>query len=132
MFDHDAVFLKTKFVGNVCYGRLTDQIRVKISFQTGTVSEHYDRLKVMLLNRNEGIIDSVVLKFEDLWGRKLVRNPNFPNGVSPHIWRDRENIDWYVYHPTKTDYQQVASAVRTYLEVFQEPAEEQQPEQTMY
>ena len=28
MFDHDAVFLNAKFVGNVCYGRLTDQIRV--------------------------------------------------------------------------------------------------------
>lgn len=29
MFDHDAVFPNAKFVGNVCYGRLTDQIRVK-------------------------------------------------------------------------------------------------------
>ena len=41
------------------------------------------------------------------------------------------DVDWYVYQPTKTDYQQAVSAVRTYLEVFQEPAEELQPGQKM-
>ena len=84
MFDHDAVFPKTKFAGNACYGRLTDQIRVKIHFQTGMVADHYDRLKVTLLNRNEGVIDTVALKFQDLWGMKKVSNPNFREGIS-HI-----------------------------------------------
>ena len=70
MFDHDAVFPHTRFVGNACYGRLTDQIRVKICFQTGRIADQYDRLNVTLLNRNEGVIDSMVLKFQDIWGRK--------------------------------------------------------------
>lgn len=131
IFDHDAVFPNAKFVGNVCYGRLTDQIRVKIHFQTGMLADQYDRLKVTLLNRNEGVIDSMVLKFADLWGRKPVRNPNFPEGIFPHIWRDGTNVDWYVYHPTKADYQQAASAVQMYLEVFQEPAERPQLGQKM-
>jgi hypothetical protein len=131
MFDHDAVFPNAKFVGNVCYGRLTDQIRVKIYFKTGMFADRYDRLKVTLLNRNEGVIDSMVLKFADLWGRKTVRNPNFREGIFSYIWCDGADVDWYVYQPTKTDYQQAASAVRTYLEVFQEPAEELQPGQKM-
>ena len=45
----DAVFEDVKFVGNTCYGRLTDNIRVKINFQTGISADNYDRLKVTLL-----------------------------------------------------------------------------------
>lgn len=131
MFDHDAVFSKTKFAGNACYGRLTDRIRVKIHFQTGMVADHYDRLKVTLLNRNEGVIDTVTLKFQDLWGMKKVSNPNFPKGIFPHLWRDGNNVDWYVYHPTETDYRELTDAVKTYLEVFLEPSEELQPGQKM-
>lgn len=131
MFDHDAVFPQARFVGNACYGRLTDQIRVKIHFQTGMVADNYDRLKVTLLNRDEGVIDSMVLKFRDLWGMKKVSNPNFSEGVYAHLWNDGNKVDWYVYRPTEQDYQQLTEAVRTYLEVFQEPAEEMQMRQKM-
>lgn len=131
MFDYDAVFPHTKFVGNACYGRLTDQIRVKICFQTGRIADQYDRLKVALLNRNEGVIDSMVLKFQDVWGVKKVSNPNFREGVSAHLWRDGNAVDWYVYHPTEADCQKLAGAVKTYLEVFQEPVEELQPGQNI-
>ena len=68
LFDHDKLFSDVRFVGNTCYGRLTDQIRVKVSFQTGIVADRYDRLKITLLNRNEGPIDSLVLRFYDFWG----------------------------------------------------------------
>ena len=131
MFDHDAVFPHTRFVGNACYGRLTDQIRVKICFQTGRIADQYDRLNVTLLNRNEGVIDNMVLKFQDIWGRKKVSNPNFREGVFAHLWKDGNAVDWYVYHPTEADYQKLAGAVKTYLEVFQEPAEELNQGQNM-
>lgn len=62
LFDHDKLFSDVRFVGNTCYGRLTDQIRVKANFQTGIVANQYDRLKITLLNRNEGPIDSLVLR----------------------------------------------------------------------
>ena len=80
LFGGDKLFAHTRIVGNTCYGRLTDDIRVKINFQTGIVASHYDRLKVTLLNRNEGVIDNMVLRFRDLWGIKQVSNPNFREG----------------------------------------------------
>ena len=70
LFGTGASFSEPRFVGNCCYGRLTDQIRVKINFQTGMVADHYDRLKVTLLNRNEGTIDSMVVKFGDVGSEK--------------------------------------------------------------
>lgn len=131
LFDHNAVFADVKFVGNTCYGRLTDNIRVKINFQTGRIADHYDRLNVTLLNRSEGQIDSMVIRFHDLWGNKQTSNLNFREGVSPHIWQDGNKADWYVYHPNKTDYRQLSEAVGTYLSVFQEPVQGQQMGQNM-
>ena len=116
MFCNDEIMQNVKIVGNTCYGRLTDQIRVKINFSTGMVADNYDRLKVTLLNRNEGVIDNIVFKFGEIWGKK--------NDIIPHLWRDDSEVDWYIYHPTKQDYRKLVDAVRTYLCVFREPMEE--------
>lgn len=131
LFDHDAVFQNTRFVGNACYGRLTDSIRVKIRFSTCGYADNYEALQITLLNRNEGPIDSMMLHFRDLWGKKPTSNPNFKDGVVPHLLADRGKVDWYVYHPGKTDYRQLAEAVGTYLSVFQEPVQEQLQGQNM-
>lgn len=121
LFDHDTVFADARFVGNACYGRLTDNIRVKINFVTCGIMDNYEALKVTLLNRNEGQIDSMTLRFRDLWGIKKVNNPNFRNGVSPYIWTYNGRTEWYAYQPNRADYNQLAEAVNTYVEVFQEP-----------
>lgn len=118
-------------VGNACYGRLTDNIRVKVNFQTGGIADHYDRLKVTLLNRNEGIIDSMVLTFQDVLGIKKTSNPNFRDGVNPHIWSYGRETKWYVYQPGEADYKKMSEAVNTYLEVFKEPVETMQMGQRM-
>lgn len=103
----------------------------QINFQTGMVADHYDRLKVTLLNRNEGMIDSMVVKFGDVWGLKKTTNPNFRDGVNPHIWSYGKEIGWYVYQPGKEDYKVLSEAIKTYLQVFQEPEETMQMGQKM-
>lgn len=50
----------------------------------------------------------------------MVNNPNFRDGVIPHIWDDYGKADWYVYHPTRQDYEVLSDAVSDYLEVFQD------------
>lgn len=126
LFDHDKLFSNTRFFGNLCYGRLTDQIRVKINFETGIMAGRYDRLRITLINRNEGPIDSAILHFKDIWGMKETSNPNFPGGISPYLWDSYGKVDWYVYSPTKTDYKKLFESARDYLEVFQEPEHQQQ------
>lgn len=125
LFEKNAVLSNVRFVGNVCYGRLNDDVRVKIRFDTGSVSHQYDRLKVTLINRREGEIDNLNLHFKDVWGIKQTSNPNFRDGVWPHIWDDYGKADWYVYKPTKIDYEQLSEMVNSYLGVFQEPIQTQ-------
>lgn len=126
LFAHDNVITNKRFVGNACYGRLSDSIRVKICFTTYGYAGHYEALNVTLLNRNEGVIDHMLLHFSDLWGIKRTNNPNFREGIAPRIWKDQGKAEWYVYRPTGEDYKQLADAVRTYVETFLEPVQGQQ------
>ena len=121
LFGEDKVLSDVRIVGNACYGRLDEDVRVKLRFMTGGIASQYDRLKVTLLNRREGEIDSLVLKFRDVWGMKQTSNPNFQSGVLPHLWDDGGEVGWYVYKPDRTDYRKLSEAVDSYLAVFLEP-----------
>ena len=122
------------YVGRACYVRLSDMNRAKIQFVTGIVSNQYNALQMTILNRSEGQVDTLRLRFSDLLGTKVTSNPNFRNGVDPHIWDDYGKVDWYVYHPTRQDYEKLSNAVSDYLEVFQDMSQsaDQQWAQTMY
>ena len=121
------------FVGRACYVRLSDMNRAKIQFISTGIASHYDALRLTVLNRQEGEVDTLLLRFSDLLGKKMVNNPNFRDGVIPHMWDDYGKVDWYVYHPNSLDYQKLTDAVSDYLEVFQEQSQtaDQQWQQTM-
>ncbi len=124
LFDHDAVFSDTKFVGRTCYGKISDNLRVRAEFVTLGHADHYEALKISLINRTEGVIDSTVLRFREVLGNKQVTNPNFKEGVSPHLWKYQDELEWYVYKPTPSDFNKLANAVDDYIEVFREPVHE--------
>lgn len=94
--------------------------RAKIQFVTTGIANQYSALRLTVLNRQEGDVDNLLLRFSDLFGKKMVNNPNFRDGVIPHIWDDYGKVSWYVYHPTRQDYEVLSDAVSDYLEVFQD------------
>lgn len=123
------------YVGRACYVRLSEANRAKLQFVTCGYASHYDAIRATVLNKHEGEVDTLMLRFSDLLGTKRVSNPNFREGISPYVWDDHGKVDWYVYHPTRQDYQALSKAVSEYLEVFmeqtQENAQGQNWEQTM-
>ncbi|RJE46620.1 hypothetical protein A7K50_12710 [Dehalobacter sp. MCB1] len=70
LFDHDTVFANTRFVGRTCYGKLGDHIRVRAEFITLGYANKYEALKVPLLNRTEGVIDTTVVCQGHITGSK--------------------------------------------------------------
>lgn len=128
-----AEYPDATFVGRACYVRLSDMNRAKIQFISTGIASHYDALRLTVLNRQEGEVDNLLLRFSDLLGKKMVNNPNFRDGVIPHMWDDYGKVDWYVYNPNSRDYQKLIDAVSDYLEVFQEQSQtaDQQWQQTM-
>jgi hypothetical protein len=110
--------INPKFAGRVCYGELGGDNRVKLQFVTHGTMDRYEAVKVTILNRTDGEVDSLLLRFSDTWGKKQVSNPNFSSGIIPYIWTDRGDSDWYVYHPTDADIKKLAAELNTYLGVF--------------
>ena len=113
------------YSGRSCYGTLGKDLRVRAQFITTRVSNEYDALKLTVLNRTDGPVDTLTLKLKDLLGTKPVpSNPNSRSGVSPHIWDDYGKADWYIYHPTAADYEAIRQAAAQYLGVFRDRQQE--------
>lgn len=124
-----SILKDQKYVGRLCFGSIDADIRARIEFVTAGTSSRYEGIKASVINRKEGVVDSMLLRFSDVWGKKKVSSPNFKDGVMPHIWTDSSRkSDWYVFHPAKEDYRQLSARIERYLSVFQdmEMTQEQQ------
>jgi hypothetical protein len=131
LFGNDKTISDKAFVGRSFFGKLTDSLRVRVEFVTMGTSDHYEAIKATVINRNDGPVDAITLRFSDLFGRKMVNNPNFKDGVTPYIWKYGDKIEWYVYKPVKADYDQISESLNNYFDVFREPSQEmEQPGQS--
>lgn len=119
------------YVGRSCFVSLNSDLRAKLTFITMGIASHYEALKMTVFNRKEGEVDNTILRFSDLLGKKQVANPNFKEGVCPHIWDDHGKVMWYVYQPRQEDYQLLAENVDEYLQIFQPQELAEQPGQQM-
>ena len=80
-----------------------------------------DTLADTVLNRTDGVVDKLRLRLKDVLGVKQVPgNPNFRNGVAPHIWEDSGKVEWYAFRPSAADYSAMRQAVSEYLGVFRD------------
>ena len=117
------------YVGNCGYVRVNEDVRMRLEFSKSSTGT-YDGIVMTMLNRKEGTIDTNALKFRDIWGRKAVSNPNFKEGIIPHIWENKDR-EWYVYKPNQKEYQMLADETNQYIRLFQEAEITQGPQMNM-
>ena len=130
LFGDGQVIRDPTYSGRACLGTLGKDLRVRARFITTGYADHYDALKITVLNRTDGPVDTLVLKLKDLLGKKPVPgNPNFREGVSPHIWDNYGKQEWYAYHPTAADYEVIRQAAKQYLDVFRDRQQERVQDQ---
>ena len=111
MLDGSTHFGKLSFVGRSCYGQLNDRVRARIEFATLGHSEHYEALRVTLLDQSEGKIDVCTLRFAEIWGKQ--------RGIYPYFWNDGGEADWYIFHPSRADNKVLCQQLNDYLAVFE-------------
>lgn len=97
---------------------------MKLEFVTLGTYQKYEGIQATVLDKTDGKIDSLILKFTDIWGKKKLNHPNFREGMNPHIWIYSGKAEWYVYQPTPTDYKEIADSVCDYAELFKEQTQE--------
>lgn len=124
LFGNDANITDKKFVGRAFFGRLTDNLRVRVEFVALGTADHYEAIKATIINRKDGPVDALAIRLSDLIGKKMVSNPNFKDGIAPYIWKYGDKIEWYVYKPTNVDYDKISESLNDYFNVFRESTQE--------
>lgn len=100
LFDEGKIIDNPAWSGRVCFGMLGEDLRVRAQFISTYISGEYDALKLTVLNRTDGPVDTLVLKLEDVLGKKPIPgNSNFREGIGPRIWDDYGKLEWYAYPP---------------------------------
>ena len=117
------------YIGSCGYVRVNEDVRMRLEF-SGSAATTYNGIVMTMINRKEGTIDTNALKFQDIWGKKAVSNPNFKEGIVPHIWENKGKA-WYVYKPNHKDYQILAAEISQYVGLFQEAEMTQGPQMNM-
>lgn len=106
------------YVGRACFGDIGEDLRARIEFTIDGTIDHYSALRITILNRTNGTVDQMKIRLDEILGKQSVRNPSFPDGVSPYIWIYRSIPEWYVFKPGSKDYQKMHDTIRNYLDVF--------------
>lgn len=117
LFADGSIIESPQFVGRACLGTLGGDLRVRAQFVTGIIANQYNALKIVVLNRTDGPVDTMVLKLKDLLGTK----------AAPYIWDDSGKAQWYGYRPTIADYETIRQATDDYLSVFRAEIHRERP-----
>lgn len=107
------------YSGRACYLKLGDTNRAKLEFVTHGTADHYEALRITVLNRLDGPVDQHTMLFRELIDMAGVRDDCFRRDI-PYAWTYNGQTEWYAYQPTAADYRTLGAAVDEYLELFQE------------
>lgn len=103
-----------KCFNNACYLNLNDNLRAKVEFITCGVADKYEAFRVQIINKRDGVVDNIKLKFEDILG---IKNAN-GRKISPHVWEYNGVKEWYGYIPNRNDYMKMKNEIQDFIDVY--------------
>ncbi len=114
------------YVGRACFLPLRGGNRAKLTFATGRIADHYDRLLMTILRPDEGKVDQIAVRFADIF---TTRGQNCSASTAPYIWDYGGKVHWYV-QPSEKDIAVLGDSVEDYVELFQTPVMRQRAKET--
>jgi len=119
IFENEHDFDQIRFIGRTAYGTIGDTIRLRFDIIDTSTSKYFNALKITTFNKNQGTIDTLILRFDDIWGVKKIDHPAFPEGIVPYIYGNNKKPYWYIYEPNEKDYKQLAATIKQYTSLYQ-------------
>ena len=106
---------KCSYIGRACFIELSGGRRMKIEFATLNISEHYETLRMTVLTKTEGKIDTQRLLFKDYCA---ARPGSCAGTYTPHIWVYDGKAGWYGSPPSEAEQKELAAAIAGYVSLF--------------
>ena len=111
--DFDTQSGDTIFAGKAMLSIISDDLRAKVEFITTRVAGQYEGLRLSIINKHDGAIDSQAFMFHEIVGLKGPKKDQ-----KPHVWDDNGKPDWFVYEPTTEELEQIGSKVEDYIFMY--------------
>ena len=111
--DFDRQSGDTIFAGKAMLSIISDDLRAKVEFITTRVAGQYEGLRLSIINKHDGVIDSQAFMFHEIVGLKGPKKDQ-----KPHVWDDNGKPDWFVYEPTTEELEQIGSKVEDYVFMY--------------
>ena len=111
--DLDADSTDTVFAGKAMLSKISDDLRAKVEFVTGRMASQYEGLKLSIISKNEGIIDSQTFMFHEIIGLKGASRDR-----RPHVWDDNGKAAWFGYEPTSAELETIGAKVEDYISMY--------------
>lgn len=117
VFDNVVGIKNVQYIGRTCYATVSDNNRMKASFVTLGTHEHYEGLKISIIDKNEGKIDSTTIRFEDVWGKKYEA---MGNKIAPYMWVYKGKAEWYTPEPSEKEFYDLSALSSYYVGNFRD------------
>ena len=108
------------YVGDNCAYIIVGNCRIKVLFHDPISAGCYSYIYLKAIHKDHGELDSVKVGIKETIGLKKVANPNYPQGFSPHIYRNRDSggCQWSVYQPDWKDYEAIRAEIEKFAGLF--------------
>ena len=118
VFENVEGIENVKYVGRSCIADIGGGKVMKSHFtQSGMTGGRKDSLAVKILSKDEGKIDSTLIRFEDIWPQRYSISGS---REGPQIWAYGGKDEWLTPEPSKADYMKLSNIVTDYVEFYSE------------
>ncbi len=111
--DFDTQSGDTIFAGRSMLSIISDDLRAKVEFITTRVAGQYEGLRLSIINKHDGVIDSQAFMFHEIIGLKGPKKDQ-----KPHVWDDNGKASWFVYEPSDAELENIGSKVEAYVWMY--------------
>ena len=115
LFGSSTTLRDAHYCGRTCLAKLDEDLRVKLQFTTTGYADHYDAIKLAVINRTDGVVDQHLFRFSDIIDQQ--HSPGMMS-VTPQIWDDNGKSEWY--RPISQEQRsQIANTILDYVGMYQ-------------
>lgn len=108
--DKEIITEDAHYVGKTMLSRLDDDLLVKVQFVSTHIAKEYDAIRVRIINRTEGEVDTETMLFADIIGLK-------GGNVKPYMWECDNKGRWHT--PVNiNETESIAAAVIHYISIY--------------
>ncbi len=121
IFDGLGCLSNKVYISKSFYGTIDKDLRLKASFTSSPklfdTDKRHVALRLSIINRTIGTIDSNSIWFKDIWDEERIKKLNLDGCPGGNMFV--REIDWYEYQPNAEDIRLISEKVSEYISVYQ-------------